>query len=100
MTAWLTQFFLSGWISILALAVLWSTILVAGLRSPSPGTALVRLLPNAVSGSCLLAAFGIATRQGPIAWQALLLGISLIAFLVDLRLRLADHASGLRRRTE
>jgi hypothetical protein len=100
MTSWLTQLFLSGWISVIALVVLWSVLLVIGLRSASPGDMLRQLVPNAVSGSCLLIAYGIAMRQAPLLWHALLLAIALIAFLIDLRLRLAAHASGLRRRTE
>ncbi len=90
MTAWLTQIFTSGWISVVAIFVLWAVIVLAAGRPPRPRSVLVSLIPNAISGSCLLAAFGLAMRQGPLPWLAILLTASLIAFLVDLRIRLRD----------
>jgi hypothetical protein len=100
MTAWVTNMFTSGWISVVAVLVLWMVTLVAVRRSQQPKSTLAALTPNAISGSCLLAAFGLAMRQAPVPWLALLLSISLIAFLVDLRFRLAAQTPGLRRRTE
>lgn len=100
MKAWLVELFTSGLISGIAITVLWAVTLIAASRSHAPRTTLAVLMPNAISGSALLAALAIAIRQGPVSWLALLLAVSLIAFLVDLRLRLAAQASGLRRRTE
>ncbi|PYB71926.1 hypothetical protein [Rhizobium wuzhouense] len=100
MTAWLTAFFTSGWVSVIAILVLWTVTIAAARLSPAPRATLRALLANAVSGSALLAAFGGAMRQGPILLLAGLLALSLIAFLLDLRARLSAQASGLRRRTE
>lgn len=97
---WVSEIFTSGWISVLAILVLWTIVLLAAQRAPNQKTTLASLAPNGVSGSALLAAFGLAMRQGPIPWLAFLLAVSLIAFLIDLRIRLAGQASGLRRRTE
>lgn len=97
---WVAETFTSGWISVLAILVLWTLVLLTARRAPNPKTTLASLAPNGVSGSALLAAFGLAMRQGPIPWLAFLLAVSLIAFLIDLRIRLAGQASGLRRRTE
>jgi hypothetical protein len=100
MTAWLTELFTSGWISVVAVLVLWLVILMAARRAPHPMTTVKGLVPNGLSGSALLAAFGLAMRQGPVPWLALLLTVSLITFVVDIRIRLASQASGFRRRTE
>lgn len=100
MTVWLTALFTSGWISVIAILILWAVTVSAALRSTAPGGTLRSLVPNAISGSALLAAFGVAMRQGPVPLLAALLAISLIAFLVDLRSRLSAQAPGLRRRTE
>lgn len=90
MIAWVTEIFTSGWISVVAIVVLWAVTLLAAGRAPRPKSTLAGLVPNAVSGSCLLAAFGMAMRQGPVPWLALLLTASLVAFLIDLRIRLRD----------
>lgn len=100
MMGWLTTLFTSGWIGAMAILVLWTVTAVAAMRSQAPASTFRSLVPNAISGSALLAAFGIAIRQGPVPILALLLAVSLIAFLLDLRSRLAAQASGLRRRTE
>lgn len=90
MIAWVTQIFTSGWISVVAIVVLWAVTLLAARRALRPKSTLAGLVPNAVSGSCLLAAFGLAMRQGSVPWLALLLTASLVAFLIDLRIRLRD----------
>ncbi len=100
MTAWFATLFTSGWISVFAISILWTITVMAAARTPAPAATLRALLPNAVSGTALLAAFGVAMRQGPIVLLAGLLGVSLIAFLLDLRARISAQASGLRRRTE
>lgn len=100
MTAWITALFTSGWISVIAILVLWTVTSIAAWQSPTPAAMLRSFAPNAISGSTLLAAFGVAIRQGPIPVLAALLAVSLIAFLLDLRARLATQAPGLRRRTE
>lgn len=100
MTAWLAFLFTSGWISAVAIALLWAITVIVARRSPEPRVVVVNLVPNAISGSALLAAFGLAMRQAQVLWLALLLAVSLVAFLIDLRIRLADHTSGLRRRTD
>lgn len=94
MTAWLSPLFSSGLISVIAIGVLWIVTLAAARRSPPAMRTFLTLTPNAVSGSALLAAVGVGMRQGPIEWLALLLTISLIAFLVDLRLRLRGLSAG------
>lgn len=100
MMAWFTALFTSGWISVIAIFVLWTVTIMAAWQSPTPTAMLCSFIPNAISGSALLAAFGVAIRQGPIPVLAALLAVSLIAFLLDLRSRLATQAPGLRRRTE
>ncbi|AOG08978.1 MULTISPECIES: hypothetical protein [Rhizobium/Agrobacterium group] len=100
MTASLVFLFASGWISAVAIALLWAITLIVARRSPEPRSTFVNLAPNAISGSALLAAFGLAMRQTQVLWLALLLAISLVAFLIDLRIRLAAQDSGLRRRTD
>jgi hypothetical protein len=100
MTASLAFLFTSGWISAVAIALLWAITLIVAGRSPAPRLTVVNLAPNAISGSALLAAFGLAMRQTQVPWLALLLAISLVAFLIDLRIRLSVQASGLRRRTD
>lgn len=100
MTAWMIALFTSGWISGVAVLVLWSVTLVASLTSDEPRQTFASLAPNSVSGSALLTAFGLAMRAADIVWLALLLTVSLLAFLADLRIRLTAQAPGLRRRTE
>jgi len=100
MIDWLAPLFTSGLISVIAIGVLWLVTFAAAKRSAKAIRTFGLLVPNAISGSALLAAFGIGIRQGHVGWLALLLTTSLIAFLVDLRLRLAVQAPGLRRRTE
>lgn len=100
MTASLVFLFTSGWISAVAIALLWAITLIVARRSPEPRSTFVNLAPNAISGSALLAAFGLAMRQTQVLWLALLLAISLVAFLIDLRIRISAQASGLRRRTD
>lgn len=100
MTASLVFLFTSGYISAVAIALLWAITLIVARRSPEPRSTFVNLAPNAISGSALLAAFGLAMRQTQVLWLALLLAISLVAFLIDLRIRLAAQDSGLRRRTD
>ncbi|MDM7980957.1 MAG: hypothetical protein QUV71_11520 [Rhizobium sp.] len=100
MTASLVFLFASGWISAVAIALLWAINLIVARRSPEPRSTFVNLAPNAISGSALLAAFGLAMRQTQVLWLALLLAISLVAFLIDLRIRLAAQPSRLRRRTD
>jgi|GEM_PF-3040851 len=100
MTASLVFLFTSGYISAVAIALLWAITLIVARRSPEPRSTFVNLAPNAISGSALLAAFGLAMRQTQLLWLALLLAISLVAFLIDLRIRLAAQESGLRRRTD
>ena len=89
MTGWLNDLFSSGWISGVAILVLWSVTLIATRRSSDPRRTLALLTPNAISGSALLAAFALAMRQADVIWMALLLSVSLLAFLADLRIRLA-----------
>lgn len=100
MMQWLTTLFLSGWIAAIAILVLWMVTAIAASQSPKPASTFRTLVPNAVSGSALLAAFGVAIRDGPVPVLAVLLAVSLVAFLVDLKSRLGSQASGLRRRTE
>ncbi|MBC2771939.1 hypothetical protein H6M51_03645 [Rhizobium sp. AQ_MP] len=100
MTAWLVYIFASGWISVVAIVILWAIVFTVAGRSSLVGASLKLLAPNAVSGTALLAAFGLAMRQAPVGYLAGLLALSLIAFLIDLRLRISDQAAGLSRRTE
>ncbi|MDH4413609.1 MAG: hypothetical protein QE484_09895 [Rhizobium sp.] len=100
MTAWLFGLFSSGWISGVAITVLWTVTGIVAMRSANPRPVLASLAPNAVSGSALLAAFGLAIREAHVLWLACLLTVALVAFLVDLRIRLAGQASGLSRRTD
>ncbi|THV23808.1 hypothetical protein [Peteryoungia ipomoeae] len=96
----LATLFDTGWISAIAVLVLWAVTLTVSQRSHLPWKTLKTLMANAVSGTALLVAFGLALRGAPPFLLASLLAIALVAFLVDLRARLACQASGLRRRTE
>lgn len=100
MMHWLTTLFQSGWIAAIAILVLWIVTTVAAFQSATPASTFRTLMPNAISGSALLAAFGVAIRDGPVSVLAILLAVSLVAFLADLRSRLGNQAAGLRRRTE
>lgn len=91
---------LSGWISVVAVAILWVETAVICLMSPKPLLRLRLLLANSLSGSCLLAALGLALSDGNPFAIAVLLGGSLISHAIDMVIRLAGQAPGLRRRTE
>eukprot|EP01035_Chromulina_nebulosa_P060278 gene60278-82463_t len=87
------------WISVIAVSILWVETAAICLLSPKPLLRLRLLLANTLSGSCLLAALGLALSEGSPLAIAALLGGSLIAHAVDMVLRLAGQAPGLRRRT-
>ena len=90
----------SGWITVIALAILWAEIAVLSMMSNAPAARFRLLLPNTLSGSFLLAALGLALADGSVFAIAALLGGSFISHAVDVVYRLTGHASGLRRRTE
>lgn len=96
----LATLFDTGWISAIAVLVLWAVTVTVSRRSYLPWKTFRTLMANAVSGTALLVAFGLALRGAPLLLLASLLAIALVAFLLDLRARLACQASGLRRRTE
>ncbi|KQW29640.1 hypothetical protein ASE36_14610 [Rhizobium sp. Root274] len=81
--------FNSGWITALALAVLWLGTAAICAASRMPWTLFRSLLANALSGSCLLLAVGVALTDMGVLWVAVLMAGSLVAHGTDLWLRLA-----------
>ena len=84
----LTEWLLSGWIGVIAVAVLWIETIVLCLLSTAPAARFKALLANALSGTCLLTAVNIALVQGSLAWIAALLAGSLVAHAVDIVMRI------------
>jgi hypothetical protein len=90
----------SGWISALAIAILWIETVVLSLLSRDPLRKFRTLAANACSGACLLLAVGLALgKQNPL-WVLALLAGSLVAHGVDILLRAEPHEETFRRRTE
>lgn len=96
----LSDLFVSGWIAVVAIAVLWLETVALCLMAPSPLSRFRALLANAMSGTCLLAAVGVALRDGHFLWIAALMGGSLLAHGLDVVSRLSGHAAAFSRRTE
>jgi hypothetical protein len=90
----------NGWISLIAILILWVETLVLSLLSSRPQRRFRALWANACSGTCLLAALGLALRGvGPI-WILVLLAGSLVAHGIDILLRAPPHGRVFSRRTE
>ncbi|QLF68505.1 hypothetical protein FE840_002470 [Peteryoungia desertarenae] len=92
--------FQSGWIAVIALVILWAEIALLSVASAAPRKRFMLLLPNTLSGSCLLVALGLALTDGNLFVIAAFLGGSLLSHAVDVASRLAGHASGFKRQTE
>lgn len=89
-----------GWISLFAILVLWVETALLSLMSRNPGRRFRTLFANACSGTCLLAALGLALRgDGPI-WILALMAASLLAHGADILLRGPDHGRRFRRTME
>lgn len=80
--------FHSGWVTALALAVLWLGTTAICAASSKPWTLFRSLLANALSGSFLLLAVGVALTDMGVIWVAILMAGSLVAHGTDLWLRL------------
>jgi hypothetical protein len=90
----------SGWISLFAILVLWLETAALCLIAPQRWRRFRALCPNALSGTCLLSALGLALRgQGPI-WILALLAASLVAHAADILVRRQDQGRLFSRRTE
>ncbi|MFY8094763.1 MAG: hypothetical protein ACOVN0_14900 [Niveispirillum sp.] len=90
----------NGWICLFAILVLWAETAALSLRSSEPRRRFQALCANACSGTCLLAALGLALRgQGPI-WILVLLAASLMAHAIDILTREPGQARLFSRRTE
>jgi hypothetical protein len=84
----LDYLFRSGGITILALAVLWIGTAAICAASTRPWMVFRMLLPNALSGTCLLLAVGAALTGMPVLWVAAPMAGSLVAHGTDVWLRL------------
>ena len=90
----------NGWISLFAILVLWVETAALSLLSPRRWQRFRTLCPNALSGTCLLCALGLALRgQGPI-WILALLAASLVAHAADILMRRQDQGRLFSRSTE
>lgn len=90
----------NGWISLFAILVLWTETSFLSLRSRAPLRRFRALCANACSGTCLLAALGLALRgHGPI-WILVLMAASLVAHAIDIVMREPDQEGPFNRRTE
>lgn len=77
----------NGWICLFAVIVLWTETAVLSLRSSNPLQRFRDLCANACSGTCLIAALGLALRGDSPIWILGLLAASLVAHAVDILLR-------------
>lgn len=90
----------NGWISLLAILILWVETAALCFFSPWPWQRLRGLCANAISGTCLLAALGLALRGDSPIWILALLGASLVAHAADVLQRGRDQRRAFRRRIE
>lgn len=88
MMAALEYLFRSGWVTILALSVLWLGTAAICAASSRPWILFRALLANALSGTFLLLAVGAALTDMPVLWVAAPMAGSLVAHGTDLWLRL------------
>jgi hypothetical protein len=77
----------NGWICVFAIMVLWVETAVLSLRSSEPIRRFRELCANACSGTCLIAALGLALRADNPIWILVLLAASLVAHAIDILLR-------------
>lgn len=84
----LADWMLSGWLPLIAVAILWAETALLCALAPSPLRRFRAFAPNAASGTCLLLALGVAVTEGGVAWIAGLLALSLLAHALDVLQRL------------
>jgi CHASE2 domain-containing sensor protein len=90
----------NGWISLFAILVLWVETAVLSLLAAQRWRRFRALCANALSGTFLLSALGLALRgQGPI-WILALLAASLVAHAADILMRGQDKGRLFKRNTE
>jgi hypothetical protein len=94
MMAALEYLFRSGWVTALALAVLWLGTAAICAVSSSPWMRFRLLLANALSGTFLLLAVGAALKDMGVVWVAVPMAGSLVAHGTDLWLRLGVRRRG------
>lgn len=94
MMAALEYLFRSGWVSAVALAVLWLGTAAICAVSSSPWIRFRLLLANALSGTFLLLAVGAALKDMGVLWVAAPMVGSLVAHGADLWLRLNVRRRG------
>jgi hypothetical protein len=98
--ALLLEWLANGWISLFAILVLWVETALLSLLSGQPWRRFRALCANALSGSFLLLALGLALRgQGPM-WILALLAASLVAHAADILTRGWGHGRLFSRKTE
>jgi hypothetical protein len=90
----------SGWISAFAVAILWAETAALSMLASRPLRRFWSLSSNACSGTCLLAAVGLALRGDNPLWILALLAGSLVAHGIDIVARGLFQARALSRRTE
>lgn len=93
MTA-LDYLFRSGWVTALAVAVLWLGTAAICAASSRPWVLFRMLLANALSGTFLLLAVGAALKDMSVVWVAVPMAGSLLAHGTDLWLRLDVRRRG------
>lgn len=96
----LLEWLSSGWISALAVFILWAETAALALLSSDRLRRFRALSANACSGTCLLIAVGLALRGENPLWILVLLAGSLVAHGVDILMRDPGQAGALSRRTE
>lgn len=82
-------------IDLILVMIVAETLLLGGYhRFTGRGPALVDVLPNLLSGALLLLAVRLALTQANWAWLALVLLLSLLTHVLDLRRRWPAGANG------
>lgn len=77
----------NGWVCLFAILVLWAETAFLSLRSSAPLRRFRDLCANAGSGTCLLAALGLALRGHSPVWILVLLAASLVTHAIDIIMR-------------
>ena len=83
----LLEWLSAGWVSVLAVVILWVETAALSLLSRQPLQRFLRLSANACSGTCLLVGVGLALRGDNLIWILLLLAGSLVAHGIDILMR-------------
>ncbi|OYQ34594.1 hypothetical protein CHU95_11345 [Niveispirillum lacus] len=90
----------SGWITVVAILILWTETVALSVIANNPRRRFRVLWANACSGTCLLAALGLALRDSNSIWIMALLAGSLVAHAIDILMRGGNHRRAFSRKTE